>query len=372
MSCKVVHIVGKMNRGGAETFIMNLYRNIDREAFKFDFLVHDKAQAKQDYSDEIKKLGGKIFYISPIFYFIRYLFDLYNFFKKSECDVVHIHTYVQALFPLLFAKFFGKKVIVHSHNTQFSGNFFIKAIKYILTRPLGVLSDYNLACGDEAGLWLFGEYTARKKNYSIIANGINTNVFTYNDALRTEYRKKLKIEKKLVLGHVGRFDSQKNHTFLIDIFNKVYQQNKNAALLLIGRGRLEEEIKNKVKTLGLSDAVHFLGVRSDISALMNAMDIIVFPSLHEGLPVTLVEAQATGLPCLVSNTVSEEAKITERCKFIPLNDINQWADACLAKQSERGDTSAEIHRAGYSISSSVEKLQNIYCQLIDNKEYIKK
>lgn len=364
MSCKVLHIVGKMDRGGAETFVMNIYRNIDREAFKFDFLVHDKVQAKQDYSEEIKELGGKIFYISPISHFVRYLLDLYSFFKKSNHDVVHIHTYVQALFPLLFAKYFGKKVIVHSHSTQFTGHFFIKIIKYLLTRPLGRLSDYNCACGREAGEWLFGKSIAKKQNYSIIINGINTNTFRYNEALRNEYREKLKFENKLVCGHVGRFEAQKNHRFLIDIFHQIHKKNRDAVLLLIGRGTLEDEIKDKVNKLGLTSVVYFLGVRSDIVALMNAMDILVFPSLHEGLPVTLVEAQATGLPCLVSDTVSEEAKITKLCKFIPLNDINQWVKTCLAKQPERNDTLAQIDKAGYSISSSVEKLHNIYLYLL--------
>lgn len=367
MECKVVHILGVLNRGGAETLVMNILRNIDREKVKFTFVAYAKGN-EHSYEQEILGYGCKIHYLPQLSLPnpFKFIISWFLFLKKSNHDIFHFHITSTSIIPILLSKLFNKKTIVHGHCTNRPNNY-KKFVKMILVPPLKYSADYYCACGIKAAKWLLGKRLNSLNNFSVIANGVDTNTFIYNQSLRKQYKAELKINDRLVFGHVGRFEAQKNHTLLIDIFDKVYRKNNNAVLLLIGGGPLEEEIKNKVERLSLSEAVQFLGVRSDIPSLMNAMDVFVFPSLYEGLPVTLVEAQATGLPCLVSDTVSEESKITSLCKFIPLNDVNQWADACLAKQPERGDTSAEIHKAGYSISSSVEKLQSIYSKLIDSK-----
>lgn len=363
MKYKILHIFGKLNRGGSETFIMNVLRNTDREQYQFDFLVHDIPNARHDYTAEVEKLGSKIYSVPSIFNFPLYLYSLFCLLKKTDHSIVHIHIHTLALFPLLFAKFFGKKVIVHSHNTRLGGGLLKKTAKYILTFPLSFLADYYCACSLDAGKWLFGPKINLKRNFSVIANGIDAKNFSYNEDLRDQYRTRLHLQDRLILGHVGRLDHQKNHDFLIDIFHAVYKQNKDAVLLLIGRGSLEEEIKNKVNKLGLSEVVRFLGVRNDIPALMNAMDIFVFPSLYEGLGIVLIEAQATGLPCLTSSTVPRDAKVTNLCSFLPLNDTEPWVDNCFKSYPERKSMEEEIKQSGYQIENSVEKLCTIYKDL---------
>ncbi len=352
-----------MDRGGAETLVMNIYRKINRDLVQFDFVVHTADKA--DYDDEIYDLGGRIFKVPRYtvlnhFSYKRAWISLFQEHYK-EWKAVHGHMYSTAAIYLKIAKEFGLKTIAHSHNTS-SGYGTQALVKGIIQKPLkGDGADYLFACSKPAGEWLFGRDNLSR--VVILNNAVDVHKFAYNGTTRSQVRRDLELDNKQVVGHVGRFETQKNHTFLIDIFNEVNKINSNCILLLIGRGELEYQIINKVDQYGLKDKVRFLGVRADISELLQAMDIFVMPSLFEGLPVTLLEAQAAGLPCLASDTITNEAKVTDLLLFMSLGETaKRWAEEVLyiALNTERKDTCKEISAAGFDMSSTVNWLQNFY------------
>jgi len=352
---KVLHVTGTMNCGGQETFIMNIFRNIDREKIQFDFVVHSKIKAH--YDDEIKSLGGKIYRITPISKNpIKHMIELYKILKNNDYDVVHRHTASSIVFiDTLIAKLVGiKKIIAHSHNNKLQKQIFLS----ILFRPLlNISTTHKFACSNSAGTWLFG----KNKDIGVIPNGIDLIKYKFNENIRDKYRKELNIENKIVLGHVGRFNKQKNHNFLIDIFNEVYQQNKNYVLLLIGTGELEQQIQKKVKELNIENSVKFLGIRNDVNNLMQAMDIFLFPSIYEGLGIVLLEAQASALQCIVSENIQEEAIFSNNVVKIQLDDVNLWKKEILnLKLDFNRNTILNTLSNKYSIENTIEYLSKIY------------
>lgn len=354
---RVLHVVTHMNRGGLETMIMNYYRHIDRTKIQFDFLTH--RDGKKDYDDEIQKLGGKIYHLPPLNPLDKkgYLKKLDDFFREhSEYKVVHSHLDCMSAYPLRAAKKYGVPVrIAHSHNTSQERN--LKYLIKLYSRSLIPKYATDLfACGEEAGKWMF-----KNRSFVVMRNAIDAQKFVYNSEVAKQKREELGIEDKFVLGHVGRFNLQKNHEFLIEIFNEVCKRNENAVLLLAGTGELEEKIHEKVRNLGLNEKVMFLGVREDIPELMQAMDVFVFPSLFEGLPVTLVEAQAAGLPCVVSGTITKEIDIIENMRFLDINGTTfEWAEE-IEKKRERGKESCHmIEEKGFDIKKNAEWLIEQY------------
>lgn len=354
---RVLHVVTHMNRGGLETMIMNYYRHIDKTRIQFDFLTH--RDGKKDYDDEILKLGGKIYHLPPLnpFDYKGYLKKLDEFFQEHrEYKIVHSHLDCMSTYPLRAAKKYGVPVrIAHSHNTSQERN--LKYLVKLYSRSLIPRYATDLfACGEEAGKWMF-----KNHSFVVMRNAIDAEKFAYNSETARKKREELGIEDKFVLGHVGRFNLQKNHEFLIDIFNEVCKQNENAVLLLIGTGELKEEIHEKVRNLGLDEKVMFLGVREDIPELMQAMDVFVFPSLFEGLPVTLVEAQAAGLSCVVSGTITQEIDITENISFIALEkSAKEWADKILKNKYLRKNELDIIKNNKFDIYENVRWLEKFY------------
>ena len=322
---RVLHIVTTMNRGGLETMLMNYYRHIDRTKIQFDFLVHRDFEA--DYDSEILSLGGKIYHVSRLNPFnSSYFKELDIFFKKhKEYKVVHVHQDCLSSIALKVAKQNNVPIrIAHSHNANQDRNIKFLIKKHYM-KSIPKYSTELFACGKEAGDWMF-----RGEKYTVLKNAIDKDNFTYNLDVRNRIRTELKLQKNIVIGHVGRFNPQKNHEYLIDIFHKVHQLDAHTKLMLIGKGDLEEKIKEKVLTLGLKDDVLFLGNRSDVNELLQAMDVFVFPSHYEGLPVTLVEAQAAGLPIVKSTSISEQCSITPNITSLPLNsDCTIWAQKIL-------------------------------------------
>ena len=234
--------------------------------------------------------------------------------------------------------------------------------------PIRYISDYFFACSEAAGKWLFGNKVCKSKNYFIMNNAINTKEFIYNESIRLKKRQEFNIQNKLVIGHIGKILSQKNHNFLIDIFKDLNSKNKNAVLMLVGDGELKPLIKRKVDSLGLNEYVIFTGVRSDIPMLLQAMDVFVFPSIHEGLPVTLVEAQASGLPCFISDNITTEVMITNSVKRISLKKSpEEWTKEIFSslKRHQRRNMSSEIIRAGYDIESVIKWYQEFCLNLIN-------
>lgn len=363
MPIKVLHVVTYMGRGGLETMLMNYYRNIDREKVQFDFLTHRDFEA--DYDQEIKALGGKIYHLPRLNPFSpTYLRQLDGFFKEHpEYKIVHSHLDCMAGIPLKYAE--KNKVpvrIAHAHSSNLT-----KDEKYLLKllfkKNITKYATHLFACGEEAGRWMFGG-----KEFSVLNNAIDAKKYSFNEATRRKIRASFKIDRDtLVIGHVGRFAPPKNHDFLIDIFSSVVSMNPNSRLLLVGVGELQENIKKKVFSLGLSEKVIFAGLRDDIPAVMQSMDVFVMPSLFEGLPVVMVEAQASGLPCLISDKVPIECRKTEGLvKFLPLNiGAENWSKEILkSKNVARRDTCDEIKKTGFDILSNAKKLEKYYMETV--------
>lgn len=354
---RVLHIVTNMNRGGLETMLMNYYRHIDRNKVQFDFLVHREERAA--YDDEIEALGGTIYRLPRLVPWSNsYKRELNDFFKKHpEYRIMHVHQDCLSSVILKAAQKNGVPVrIAHSHSANQDRNLKYP-IKLWYKRSIPQYATALFACGKDAGDWMFNGAP-----YQIVNNAIDAAAYTYDPALRAEIRSKLGLENELVVGHVGRFSPAKNHPFLLEVFAALLRQEPDAVLLLAGGGTDMEKMQLKAQELGIADHVRFLGIRSDIADLMQAMDVFVFPSLYEGLPVTMVEAQAAGLPCFISDKVPLECKITDQVTQIPLQaPAEQWAKQILAaRNAERKDTYAEIASAGFDIVDRAKWLQDFY------------
>ena len=358
-----------MDRGGAETMIMNYYRQIDRSKIQFDFLVNRPYEAA--YEKEIQELGGKIFRMCPLYpqYFGRYKKEVREFLKAHpEYQIIHSNLEERSYFALKEAKKLDIPVrISHSHNAP--RGFDLKSIiRYYFRANLKPQVTHMFTCGEEAGIWLYGK--KQQDHVIMMNNAIDAKLYQYHPAVEEEMRKELGLEGKFVIGHVGRFFPQKNHTFLIDIFAKVYQQNKNAVLLLVGGGELETEIKAKVEELNLTEVVKFLGVRSDIHRLMQAFDVFILPSLFEGFPVTMVEAQAAGLPCIISDQVPPQCAITDNVEIISLQQSpQQWAERLLTYQNtQKQNTYETIVKQNFDIKANAKWLQKFYLEELKSRK----
>jgi len=365
-SIKILHVLGALNRGGAETMIMNIYRNIDREKIQFDFMIH--TNEKCDYEDEIETLGGKIYRTSKYKgkNHFSYKAQWNKFFKEhEEYKIIHGHMRSTASIYLKIAKKYGRTTIAHSHSTASRGNIVEQIVKNIMQFPIRNIADYFFACSDEAGKWLFGKNIINNKNYKLIKNAIEVEKYIFNKNKRKALRNQLSLTGKLVIGHVGSFTYPKNHKRLIEIFNEIYKNNKNSRLLLVGDGPLKLKIINQIKSLELENKVKFVGVVSNVNDYLQAMDIFIFPSFFEGMPVSLIEAQASGLPCLTSLLVTKEAKILKSNKYISLKQLDSYLVKEAMKlytNNKREDTSFEIKKAGYDIKEETKKLENFYLE----------
>jgi glycosyltransferase involved in cell wall biosynthesis len=363
---RVLHVVVNMNRGGAETLIMNLYRNIDRERVQFDFLVHKSQGA---FEEEITALGGRIHripYITEIGHF-KYIKELNKFFRKhSEYKIVHAHMDSMSGLVLEAANSAGIPVrISHSHNTQNEGSILGRIYKEVIKTKVATNATNLLACSQSAADWLFGKSADRALT---IKNGVEGRRFAYSCETRNRKRNELNIEKdSLLVGHVGRFYAQKNHTFVIDIFSKLKENIPNSLLLLVGEGPLKSDIEKKVKELNIKDSVFFLGVRNDVEELMQAMDVLVFPSHHEGLPLTIVEAQAAGLKCVVSEAVPESADIgADLITFIDLKaELSKWVREIRKPYERDRKVDTFLKNSGYDITYTAKEIQNKYLGAFD-------
>ena len=359
---RILHVIGKMDRAGAETMIMNLYRNMNREQIQFDFMVFTDQEA--DYDDEIRYLGGNIYHM-PAFKGINYLSlgkSIDQFFSAHHYDIVHGHIGSLAPLYLKIAKKHGAFAIAHSHATN-STDFIERTVFGFLAHPVRYIADYFLACSKQAGIDRFGNRIVESDRFSILNNGIDCNAYKYSEERHKLLKKRFHLEDKTIIGHVGRFVPEKNHEFLIDVFEQIHQTNSDTILILAGRGPEEEKIREIVKIKNLENHVMFLGIRDDISDLMNLFDIFIFPSMHEGLGSVGVEAQAAGLPSFVSEGIPNEAILTNHCWILSLKDsAKEWALTIERKmmEFERCDSSEEIIKAEYDIGETANRLQKFY------------
>ena len=359
---RVLNLFTIMDRGGAETMVMNYYRHIDRTKVQFDFLVHREQRGA--YDDEIETLGGRIYRLCPIYpqNFARYKRDLRGFFQAHpEYKIIHSHMSELGYFAFREAEQQGVPVrICHAHNAPHGFDAKMIVRTYFKKRMMPHLT-HLFMCGEESGKWLYGE--KNKSRFIMLNNAIDAASYTYDLSKREELRRQLGLADELVIGHVGRFNPQKNHPFLMDIFAALLKKESNAVLLLVGGGEGMSKMQEKVQELGIAEHVRFLGVRSDVADLMQAMDIFVLPSLYEGLPVTMVEAQAAGLPCIISDKVPPECILTDGLvDVMPLSASPEtWAEKILAKRAiPRTDRRAEIAAHGFDITTEAVKLQEFY------------
>lgn len=305
---RIAQIIGKWLGGGVESVVMNYYRHLDHDKIQFDFICDDDS-TNIPY-DEIEKLGGKVILIPPYQKVFKYQKELRRVLRDGKYKIVHSHINTLSVFPLYAAKKVGVPVrIAHSHSTTNKKEWKKNLLKQVL-RPFSKKYATNyMCCSELAGRWLFGDKTYDEGKVYLLNNAIDLDKFKYDKKIRDKKRKELGIkEDTIVIGHIGRFVAQKNHTFLIDIFNQFHKKEKNSILLLAGQGPLQEEIKNKVRELGLDDSVRFLGQRNDANELYQAFDVFLLPSLYEGLPVVGVEAQASGLLCFFSDDMTKETR----------------------------------------------------------------
>lgn len=364
---RVLNLFTIMNRGGAETMVMNYYRHMDRSKIQFDFMVHREERGAFD--DEIEELGGKIYRMPAIrpWTASNYRKIIREFYREHpEYNIIHSHMSELGYYDFLEAENAGVPIrICHAHNRPHGVDLKSPVRWYYKTRMMPHIT-HMFMCGEESGEWLFGK--KNKEKFVQLNNAIDAKRFCFDEDKRKNIRETLGISGKLVFGHVGRFNRQKNHKFLIDIFAEIYKQNHNACLLLIGDDSGNDGIKihEKVHQLCLDDVVYFMGVRTDIDNLLQAMDVFVFPSLFEGLSVASIEAQAAGLPCLLSNKIPIECKKTDFVQTMSLEaSPKYWADKALQmSRVPRKNTYTEICRAGYDIFKNARWLQQFYLETI--------
>lgn len=362
---RILHVVVNMNRGGAETLIMNLYRNIDREKVQFDFLTSRPGA----FDEEISRLGGKIHRIPYVTEVgpVGFSRKIIQIFKQNPLyKIVHSHLDRMSGLVLRAAKKAGVPIrIAHSHNTESEGGIVSKTFKWYAGSHIPSNATHFYACSKGAASWLF-KYQSKKA--LILKNGIETDKFQYSVETRNETRRALNLESnQLVIGHVGRFNKQKNHLYLLDVFRNVSEQIPDAVLILVGDGTLKGEIKEKIMDLNLEGKVNLLGIRDDAHKLLQAFDLFVFPSLHEGLPVSLIEAQGAGLPCLISDRVTKEVDMgLGLVEQLSLKDTDSWVERIHHLSQERNirwtdEQALQMH--GYDIRKTAELAQTSYLSL---------
>lgn len=359
---RVAQIVGKMNGGGVEAVVMNYYRHIDRSKVQFDFLIDSDSSLVP--REEIESLGGRVFEIPPYQHVIEYQRELQRLFREEGWKIVHSHINALSVFPLRAAKKAGVPVrIAHSHSTSGKGEYAKNALKAVLKTQSNRYPTHRFACSKFAGEWLFG----KAAHFEVVYNAIDLDRFRFNVEARAEARADLGlVDNQFAIGHVGRFTAQKNHVFLIDVFTEVAKRRDDAVLLLVGTGEAGASVKALVDERGLTDRVKFLGQRSDVNRLYQAFDAFVLPSLYEGLCLVGVEAQVSGLPCLLSDAITREVDVTGECKFLSIDSPVVWADEIdsLLQYSYEGRLSISSGQfADYNVELQGERLTRKYLDL---------
>lgn len=360
---RLLCLISNMNTGGAETFLMKIYRKIDRKNYQIDFCINNKEESY--YEKEILSLGGKVYHIPSKSENLReFKRQLAKIVKENSYEyVLRLTSSAMGFMDLKISKKAGAKVCsVRSTNSSSGGS-----LKSKLAHILGKLLykkyiDVKFAPSGLAAEYTFGKKALINNEVSILHNGVDLNVFHYDNEARYKIRNEFAIkDNQYVIGHIGRFDYQKNHAFLLDVFKEMSNKNDNSVLMLVGDGILEQQIKDKIKALDIEDKVIFTGVRSDIPQLLSAMDVFVFPSFYEGMPNTVIEAQATGLPCVIADTITKEADITGLVQYLALsNSAEKWANVALGSiKSTRMDTKENFVENGYDIESVTKKFTQL-------------
>ena len=353
---RVAQVLNRMDSGGVEAVVMNYYRHIDRKQVQFDFYFAKDSVFPQ--REELEKMGAGIYPIPSYTKVFSYHRVLHHAFKRGNYKIVHAHLSTMSVFPLFAAWRAGIPVrICHNHSTAHWGEGKKTLLKYLL-RPFAKIfaTDY-FACGEKAGRWMYGNRCFERGRVHVMPNAIDTKKFVYDEEAKRCLRAELGIpQDAFVLGHVGRFMYQKNHAFLLRVFQRLLSSRQDAWLLLIGEGERMKLIRSEVEKMGIEGKVRFTGTRSDVAKLYSAMDVFCLPSFYEGLPVVALEAQANGLPCLFSDRMTKEVVLTPGARQLSIENPEPWVKA--AQEAQRQNTCALPER--YDIAFEGEILKNFY------------
>lgn len=362
---RILHMIGSLELGGSQTMVMNLYRYIDKNNIQFDFIL-DHPDCLY-YAEEIKQLGGRIYFL-PGFKGtnILELKAAWNSFfdEHSEYTILHSHVRSYASLYLPIAKKHGLCTIIHSHSTS-NGSGLSACVKAILQYPLRFQADYFFGCSKEAGRWLFGDKVINGDHYFMLQNAIDLKKYLPNEAVRIKYRREINAngETKVFI-HVGRLHEAKNHLFLLELFSNYQKKHNNALLVLVGDGDLRTIIEDKIDELGIKKNVRMLGARNDVPNWLKAADCFLFPSNWEGLPVTVVEAQAAGLPCLISDNVTRDVNVSDLVKDLPIDKgTDLWVKAIENLDFKRRNVFREIKKAGFDVQNTAKWISEFYMGL---------
>ncbi len=360
---KVLEMIACLNYGGSQAMIVNLCKAMNRKNVQCDFIVDHPEYSGME--DIVKSLGSEI-YVMPTFKGknigeVRKAWnDFFN--EHPEYQILHSHSRSYASLYLPIAKKHGLKTIIHSHNTS-NGKGFTATVKNILQFPLRYLADYYFACSKEAGEWLFGDRIVKGKRFYVLNNAIDTDKFSYDEEVRSKYREEFGIKDEKVFIQVGRFSTQKNHTFTLKLFAEYLKRNQEGHLFLIGNGDLKDEIEKEIEQLNLGNHVRILEYRNDVNCLLQMADFFLMPSFYEGLSVAAIEAQASGIRCLLSDNCDRNVNITDLCEFLPLQ-IENWLSAMEEDVSIRPYTKPYIVKAGFDVGETAKWLQNFYKEIV--------
>lgn len=346
---RVLHITGAMYPGGYENFIMNLYENMDRSKIQFDMVVH--ARKENDYVPRIEAMGGRVYELPRLTkHPVQNLVGLYRIVKRNHYPIVIRHTSNAMVTPqLLVSKLAGAYTICHSHN-ETDPNYYAHKLGRLL---MNLSTCEKIACSEKAGKWMFGN-----DSFHIIRNAISIEKFSFSQKKADDIRREFGFGACRVYGNIANFIKSKNHCFLLKVYKEISMIDPSARFLCVGEGTLRPEIEQEIKDLGLQNKVILTGIRNDVEKIMSCLDVLIFPSFFEGLPLTLIEAQISGLPCLISDTITPDVIITEGIVSPESleNKPSVWAKKAISLMpvSDRQCQTDNISKHGYDLVTLVQ------------------
>lgn len=368
---KILMVLDNTGRGGSQSFVMNVIRNIDKEKFQFDIAITRNKLGGFD--EEMEALGCKIYNLEhfEVTNYRRFVNCWENFLTEHHFDIIHGHVSSTASIYLRVARMHGCSTIVHSHSAGYRGGWFEQQVKKLFTIRAAKYADLWFACSDKAAERLFGKKFKESSRYHYIPNAIDVKKYLFNEEVRNMVRIKIGVEQdKFICGHVGTFSTPKNHKFLLQVFKKIKEKRSDSKLLLVGDGYLHDTVVQMIEENGLKDDVIMTGSVSDVNNYLMAMDVLVFPSLFEGLPVTVVEAQAAGLPVVVSDVITRDVFLTDLVTYKPLSDsAEDWSVVVLGKRcKERKVYNERVASTVFNMRTSVKQLGELYLGLVKNRK----
>ena len=364
---KILYFIPGFYFGGIESLVLKICQLIDKEKFQIDILKHSNNPDNTEILSNLRSLGCHIynlpkFSLKNIFSYIR---ETRKIIAISDYDVLHSHSLTYSLFLFFFARHKIPYRILHSHTSRTDGGFLKKAYFNLVKKGVTNFATDNFSCSNLASIWAFG----KKENITIIKNGIETDLFSYDSKFREEKRSEMKLTNSFVVGHIGRVTKPKNLIFALEVFKKVLEIKSDSVFVQIGDGPDLPKIKEYAKNLGVDQNVLFLGKRDDVSKYYSMFDVFLFPSLWEGFPLSVIEAQTSGLSCVLSSEITKEVKILDNCQFIHLDaGVDIWANAIvLSKNDNRKEAISDVRKAGYDIRTTVKSLESIYKNKFENE-----